>query len=80
MDLISSIKQAFTRRTYTDADMDRLMRFAKSKQGLKLTAQLMQQTDSLTKKDIGRVYAYGGLPCLPPCPNIFLCQAVGLLH
>lgn len=32
--------------------MDRLIRFAKSKQGLKLTAQLMQQTDSLTKKDI----------------------------
>ena len=52
MDLISSIKQAFTRRTYTEADMDRLIRFAKSKQGLKLTAQLMQQTDSLTKKDI----------------------------
>lgn len=29
MDLISSIKQAFTRRTYTEADMDRLIRFAK---------------------------------------------------
>lgn len=30
----------------------RLARFAKSRQGVKLTAQLMQQTDSLTKKDI----------------------------
>ena len=52
MDLISSIKQAFTHRKYTEAEVERLVRFAKSKQGLKLTAQLMQQTDSLTKKDI----------------------------
>lgn len=51
MDLINSIRQAFTRRTDT-ADMDSLVRFARSRQGLKLTAQLMQQTDSLTKKDI----------------------------
>lgn len=29
---------------------------------------------------VRRVYAYGGLPCLPPCRNVFLCQAVGLLH
>lgn len=29
---------------------------------------------------VGVVYANGGLPCLSPCRNIFLCQAVGLLH
>lgn len=51
MDLIGNIRKAFARRT--GADADRLARFAKSAQGLKLTAQLMRQTDSLTKKDIG---------------------------
>ena len=34
-------------------NMDRLARFAKSRKNIKLTAQLMQHTDSLTKKDIG---------------------------
>lgn len=52
MDIISSIKQVFSRPSNASAEMDRLVRFAKSKQGIKLTAQLMQQTDSLTKKDI----------------------------
>lgn len=52
MDIISSIKQVFARPANASAEMDRLVRFAKSKQGIKLTAQLMQQTDSLTKKDI----------------------------
>ena len=52
MDIISSIKQAFSRPANTNAEMDRLVQFAKSKQGVRLTAQLMQQTDSLTKKDI----------------------------
>ena len=52
MDIISSIKQVFSRPANASAEMDRLVRFAKSKQGIKLTAQLMQQTDSLTKKDI----------------------------
>ncbi len=52
MDIISSIKQVFSRPANASAEMDRLVRFAKSKQGIKLTAQLIQQTDSLTKKDI----------------------------
>lgn len=52
MDIISSIKQAFSRPANANAEMDRLVQFAKSKQGVRLTAQLMQQTDSLTKKDI----------------------------
>lgn len=52
MDIISSIKQVFSRPANANVEMDRLVRFAKSKQGIKLTAQLMQQTDSLTKKDI----------------------------
>ena len=38
---------------YSRYDLQRLARFVKSKEGIKLTAQLMQQTDSLTKKDIG---------------------------
>lgn len=52
MDIISSIKQVFSRPANANAEMDRLVQFAKSKQGVRLTAQLMQQTDSLTKKDI----------------------------
>ena len=52
MDIINSIKQAFSRRTVSPGEMNRLIQFAKSKQGVKLTAQLLQQTDSLTKKDI----------------------------
>ena len=53
MDFITNIKHLFDRRTISNAEIDRLTRFAKSRQGIKLTAQLMQQTDSLTKKDIG---------------------------
>lgn len=52
MDLINSIRQAFSLGADNRAEMDRLVRFARSKRGIKLTAQLMQQTDSLTKKDI----------------------------
>lgn len=52
MDIISNIKQFFDRKTISNAEIDRFARFAKSRRGIKLTAQLMQQTDSLTKKDI----------------------------
>ena len=52
MDIINNIKQLFTGYPGTSAEMARLAQFAKSRQGVKLTAQLMQQTDSLTKKDI----------------------------
>ncbi len=52
MDFINNIKQFFSGKETSAYDMQRLARFAKSRQGLKLTAQLMQQTDSLTKKDI----------------------------
>ena len=38
---------------YTRYDLQKLARFMKSKEGKKLTADLMLQTDSLTKKDIG---------------------------
>lgn len=41
------------RQNNNDDKRTNLMRFARSKQGLKLTAQIMQQTDSLTKKDVG---------------------------
>ena len=51
MDIINNIKQFFGGKQ-DSAETARLVRFAKSSQGIKLTAQLMQQTDSLTKKDI----------------------------
>ena len=51
MDIINNIKQFFGGKQ-DSAETARLVRFAKSRQGIKLTAQLMQQTDSLTKKDI----------------------------
>ena len=51
MNLINNIKQIFGKPAMS-SEMARLMQFAKSRQGIKMTAQLMQQTDSLTKKDI----------------------------
>ena len=50
--ILSNIKSIFSRNKSSDAEFQRLAQFAKSRQGTKLTAQLMQQTDSLTKKDI----------------------------
>ncbi|MCD8295438.1 MAG: DUF935 domain-containing protein [Clostridia bacterium] len=53
MGLISNIREVFSGRpVYTQNDVDRLVKFAKSRQGIKLTAELMRQTDSLTKKDV----------------------------
>ena len=51
MDIINGFRQIFSRRP-SQNDVERLARFMKSKQGVKLTARLMQQTDSLTKKDV----------------------------
>lgn len=51
MDIISNIKHLFGGNR-NPREINALTRFAKSRQGLKLTAQLMQQTDSLTKKDV----------------------------
>lgn len=48
--LITSIRDYFNRPTR--AEILTLARRASSRQGLKLTAQLLQQTDTLTKKDI----------------------------
>lgn len=50
--ILSNIKNLFSGNKSSDAEFQRLAQFAKSRQGTKLTAQLMQQTDSLTKKDI----------------------------
>ena len=50
--ILSNIKNLFSGNKSSDAEFQRLAQFAKSRQGIKLTAQLMQQTDSLTKKDI----------------------------
>ena len=52
MDIINNIKQLFGGKSNSYPDMGRLAHFAKSRQGIKLAAQLMQQTDSLTKKDV----------------------------
>ena len=48
--IITSIREWFDRPTR--AEVMTLARMASSKQGLKITAQLLQQTDTLTKKDI----------------------------
>lgn len=48
--IISNIRQWLNRPTRADALT--LARMASSKQGLRITAQLLQQTDTLTKKDI----------------------------
>lgn len=54
MDLINKIKTAvYGSRTYSDYDVRRIIQFVKSKEGRRLTAELIRQTDSLTKKDIG---------------------------
>lgn len=54
MNLLQTIKNRMTGgRTYTSDDMRRLYTFLKSKEGRRLTAELIQQTDSLTKKDVG---------------------------
>ena len=57
MDILNRLKTAYTAVTggqvYSRYDMQRLAKFARSKQGMKLTAQLLQQTDALTKKDVG---------------------------
>ena len=47
---ITNIRDWFDRPTRSE--IMTLARKAASKQGLKLTAQLLQQTDTLTKKDI----------------------------
>lgn len=47
--IITSIRNWFDRPTR--AEVMTLARMASSKQGLKITAQLLQQTDTLTKKD-----------------------------
>ena len=57
MDILNRLKTAYAAVTggqvYSRYDMQRLAKFARSKQGMKLTAQLLQQTDALTKKDVG---------------------------
>ena len=57
MELLNRFKTAIEAvrggEIYSRYDMERLARFARSKEGIKLTAQLLQQTDSLTKKDVG---------------------------
>lgn len=50
MNFIGNIKQLFSGKS--EQSDDRFAQFARSRQGIKLTAQLIQQTDSLTKKDI----------------------------
>ena len=53
MDLIKTIRQKFSGdRRYTGEDMQRLYRFLKGREGRRATAELIRQTDSLTKKDI----------------------------
>lgn len=53
MDILGKIRNTLLAGQTSPSDMQRLMRFARSKNGIKLTAQLIAQSDSLTKKDIG---------------------------
>ena len=48
--IITSIREWFDRPTR--AEVMTLARMASSKQGLKITAQLLQQTDTLTKRTL----------------------------
>ena len=53
MKLFDRMKVALSRGTiYNQEQMRDIARFAHSKQGLRLTAELLRNTDSLTKKDI----------------------------
>ena len=57
MDILNRLKTAYTAvmggEVYSRYDMQRLAKFARSKQGVRLTAQLMQPTDALKKKNVG---------------------------
>ena len=57
MDIKNRILNAFKSlrggTVYTPNDMRRLANFVRSKEGIRLTAEIMQQTDALTKKDVG---------------------------
>ena len=48
--IFNSIRDYFSRPTRSE--LVELVRRVSSKQGVKLSAQLQQQTDSLTKKDV----------------------------
>ena len=53
MKILDRIKVALSKGTiYNEGQMRSIARFANSKQGLRLTAELLRNTDSLTKKDI----------------------------
>ena len=54
MNILKRIGGAITGdRKYTANDMRRLAEFVRSREGRRLTAELIRQTDSLTKKDVG---------------------------
>ena len=54
MNILQKIGNIFTGgQTYSSAEVHRIAEFVKSKEGRRLTAELIRQTDSLTKKDVG---------------------------
>ena len=57
MDILQRIKSAYStlsgNRVYTQTDMQRVVSLMRSEKGRRLTAELMRQTDTLTKKDVG---------------------------
>lgn len=54
MNVLQKIGNIFTgRQAYSSAEVRRIAEFVKSKEGRRLTAELIRQTDSLTKKDVG---------------------------
>lgn len=54
MNVLQKIGNIITgRQAYSSAEVQRIAQFVKSKEGRRLTAELIRQTDSLTKKDVG---------------------------
>lgn len=57
MDILQRIKSAYStlsgNRVYTQTDTQRVVSLMRSDKGRRLTAELMRQTDTLTKKDVG---------------------------
>lgn len=52
MDLLKLYRKVTGQQIYSQYDVQRIAQFVKSRQGRRLTASLVQQTDALTKKDI----------------------------
>lgn len=54
MNILQKIGHIFTgEHVYSSEEVQRIAAFVKNKEGSRLTAELIRQTDSLTQKDVG---------------------------